>query len=84
MDETNQRLTEPEETRPNIGGRTAHISYFLLPRTLFENPKGPAINRLGLPVGVYNADDQYNRTDVGLAEVNTARSLVSVVMDTLA
>lgn len=43
----------------------------------------PGIDRLGLPVGVYNTADQYNRTDVGLTEANTARSIASVAMNLL-
>ncbi|CAI7661246.1 unnamed protein product [Penicillium discolor] len=58
-DESNE-LEEPvelEEIPTDVEDPTAHISYFCIPKTLFENHKvGPGIEPLGLPVGVYKND----------------------------
>ncbi|KAJ5597696.1 hypothetical protein N7537_007780 [Penicillium hordei] len=56
---------EPEEILTDVEDPTAHISYFCLPKTLFENHKvGPAIEPLGLPVGVYR-NDPFEPSDFG-------------------
>lgn len=60
-----ESLKEPGEIQPNVEDLAAHMSYFRLPETLFENPKvGPGTDRLGLPVGVYKPDP-FEPTDFG-------------------
>ncbi|KAJ5521694.1 hypothetical protein N7527_005809 [Penicillium freii] len=55
----------PEEIPPDVEDLAGHISYFCLPKTLFENHKvGPGIEPLGLPVGVHK-NDPFEPSDFG-------------------